>query len=127
MNRPILDAFTRAYLHAMAFTETPDDRMTPGEYPEPDYARMFTRELLADAVRDCERFQERCRDLYMDHLQSLSDEEHAGRDFWYTRNGHGCGFWDGDWPKDIGEKLTDAAKSFGEYYVEYRRKKFRKG
>ena len=39
----------------------------------------------------------------------------AGHDFWLTRNGHGCGFWDGDWPELIGEKLTEASKDFGSF------------
>ena len=38
----------------------------------------------------------------------------AGHDFWLTRNGHGCGFWDGDWPEDAGERLTASAERFGE-------------
>ena len=38
----------------------------------------------------------------------------VGHDFWLTRNGHGCGFWDGDWPEDAGEKLSKAARRFGE-------------
>jgi hypothetical protein len=33
-------------------------------------------------------------------------------DFFLTRNGHGAGFWDGDYKN--GEKLTEIAKSFGE-------------
>lgn len=39
-------------------------------------------------------------------------------DFWLTRNGHGAGFWDGDYCDrnsgiDIGGKLTELAKTFG--------------
>jgi hypothetical protein len=37
----------------------------------------------------------------------------AGHDFWLTQNGHGSGFWDGDWPQ-FGELLTEASKRFGE-------------
>lgn len=37
----------------------------------------------------------------------------AGHDFWLTRNGHGAGFGDGDWPEEAGEKLSEAARSFG--------------
>ncbi len=39
-------------------------------------------------------------------------------DFWYTRNGHGCGFWDGDWPEH-GDELTNLAREFApvELYV----------
>lgn len=38
----------------------------------------------------------------------------VAQDFWLTRNDHGAGFWDGDYPKELGRKLTDLAKSFGE-------------
>jgi hypothetical protein len=40
-------------------------------------------------------------------------------DFWLTRNRHGAGFWDGDYPKEIGRKLTEISHSFGEidFYV----------
>lgn len=41
----------------------------------------------------------------------LTDVAH---DFWLTRNGHGTGFWDGDYPEDLGRNLTDLAHSFGE-------------
>jgi hypothetical protein len=37
----------------------------------------------------------------------------TGHDFWLTRNGTGAGFWDGDWFE--GEKLTEAAKAFGNF------------
>jgi hypothetical protein len=38
----------------------------------------------------------------------------AGHDFWLTRNGHGAGFWDGDWmPRSIGDALTKASKPYG--------------
>ncbi len=47
----------------------------------------------------------------------------AGHDFWLTRNGHGAGFWDGDWPEDAGERLTKASKKFGEQSLYVHRKK----
>ena len=39
------------------------------------------------------------------------DETDAGRDLWYTMNGHGVGFWDRDELKarGLGDALTDAA------------------
>jgi len=42
------------------------------------------------------------------------DPEQAGHDFWLTRNHHGAGFWDGDYPEDIGDKLTKLSHEFGE-------------
>jgi hypothetical protein len=38
----------------------------------------------------------------------------AGHDFWLTRNGHGAGFWDGDWTEPAATILTNAAKAFDE-------------
>lgn len=36
-----------------------------------------------------------------------------GHDFWLTRAGHGAGFWDGDLPEELGERLTQASKAAG--------------
>ncbi len=44
--------------------------------------------------------------------RGASYEEHVGHDLWLTRNGHGCGFWDGGWGA-IGERLSMAAQSLG--------------
>lgn len=41
------------------------------------------------------------------------DAKGAGRDFWFTRCGHGVGFWDRDLPGDLGDKLTAIAEEFG--------------
>lgn len=35
-------------------------------------------------------------------------------DFWLTRNGHGAGFWDGDYEESLGEALTKLSETFGE-------------
>lgn len=40
----------------------------------------------------------------------------AGRDFALTRNRHGAGYWDGDLPKELGQRLTKAAHAVGENY-----------
>jgi hypothetical protein len=37
----------------------------------------------------------------------------GGHDFWLTRNGHGCGFWDGDWDEPDATTLTDASNAMG--------------
>lgn len=46
---------------------------------------------------------------------SVRDNDPYGtiaHDFWLTRNGHGSGFWDGDYGH-IGDQLTAIAKTFG--------------
>lgn len=42
-------------------------------------------------------------------------EESAGHDFWLTRNGHGAGFWDGDWFEPAASIFTEAAHKFEEF------------
>jgi hypothetical protein len=41
-------------------------------------------------------------------------ESDAGHDFALTRNGHGAGFWDGDWPEPAATELTKLSKEYGE-------------
>lgn len=43
-----------------------------------------------------------------------ADLKRIGRDLWFTRNGHGAGFWDGDWPEPFATRATDASKTLGE-------------
>jgi hypothetical protein len=40
---------------------------------------------------------------------------YAGHDFYLTRQGHGCGYWDGDWPRGIAEGLDKLAQEFGTF------------
>jgi hypothetical protein len=42
--------------------------------------------------------------------------EQAAHDLFMTRNGHGCGFWDGDW-EPCGDVLTRIAKDMGEQHA----------
>jgi len=106
-----LDLFTRAYLTAALFTEDPNP--SQGEFCERDNWSIdcIDDASILEASNDCVLFQEKAGERIADDL------EHAGRDFWYTRNGHGCGFWDGDWSEADGKFLTDLAKTFGESYL----------
>ena len=44
----------------------------------------------------------------IDYLAELLDRpKEAGTDFHFTRNGHGAGFWDGDWKENnVGDAVT---------------------
>lgn len=108
-----LDPFTRAYIHAALWSST-DDNGTPldSKYEVEDIAP----DTLKVIIEDCKQFQQQNSSLFTDCLRSggeYTDDERAGHDFWLTRNGHGAGFWDGDWPT-TGERLDKAAKKFGE-------------
>jgi hypothetical protein len=94
-----------------------DDQGTPlddSKYADAELAP----ETLKRFETDCERFQAEYAKLTtgLDDqvLRSFPPDSHIPHDFWLTRNHHGAGFWDGDYPKAIGEALTKLAHSFGE-------------
>ena len=99
-----LDIFTRQYLETALWASTDDT----GEALDTDRdARNFAPEALARAEADCAKFQ-------AEHAADIaSDPGQAGHDFWLTRNGHGAGFWDGDWPEPAATRLTAASQAFG--------------
>lgn len=58
------------------------------------------------------------RDLFRGHgCEPIADFKQAGHDFWLTRNHHGAGFWDGDYPEPEGTELTKLSHSFGEVWL----------
>lgn len=118
-----LDDFTRAYLVAALWSTTDNADDSGGAPLDTNYTlEHCTPGLLKDVIKDCADFQQQCAALLRDGFieernarrSSYSIDDRAGHDFWLTRNGHGAGFWDGDWVEPVGQMLTDAAKSFGE-------------
>jgi hypothetical protein len=64
-------------------------------------------DALAEARADCEAF-------WGEHQEDIeANPSRAGHDFFLTRNRHGAGFWDGDWPQDVGRRLTEASHVYG--------------
>lgn len=89
-----LDTFTQGYVEAMFFTST-------GTRDDDDLEHATFGELSAEAIdrikRDCETFQAAHADtLAKIYENSTYDAADMGRNFWYSRNGHGTGFWDRD-------------------------------
>lgn len=105
-----LDKFTRAYLECVLFSSTDEDGGDPLDRNY--FVEDFAEESLALAIRDCLAFQDR-----MSESLAEGTSEAGGHDFWFTRNGHGAGFWDGDWPEPAASLLDGAAKLFGEQTV----------
>jgi len=88
-----LDTFTKAYIEAALWTST--DESTP-EGGEPMDANYGITDLAPETL---ERIKADCASFQGQHLEDNHDDvAQAGHDFWLTRNGHGAGFWDGDWP-----------------------------
>jgi len=84
--------------------------------PEPldnDYDVIdFSEKARSRSALECKLFCKKAGTL----LEGL-DLEQVGHDFWLTRNGHGAGFWDGDYEKELGDKLTAIAKEFPEINI----------
>lgn len=85
-----LDAFTQGYIEALFFTET--ESALHGECGFSDLAP----DSLASIIDDCEAFQRETAALLAEAYARGYAAEQAGRDYWFTRNGHGVGFWDRD-------------------------------
>jgi hypothetical protein len=126
-----LDEFLDAYIEAALWSSTDDADDGGGEPLDKNYnVDDIAPETLARMRADCIEFlnhrlggrliaiAERLEEAGRWSLPSGADcsiVEYAGHDFWLTRNGHGCGFWDGDWQKGVGEGLEKLAHNFGAF------------
>lgn len=129
-----LERFTAAYIECALWSSTDDSErfLSNRGYSTDD----IDAETLAAMHADCARFVTEQRTVLdaCDESGALpfrNDESRergiadayamAGHDFWLTRNGHGAGFWDGDWDLSVapvgnaGDVLTRASKAFGEF------------
>jgi hypothetical protein len=106
-----LDAFTQGYIEALFFTDeeqlceesgrempavainmtTMETRFVGGD--SPGFGDLAP-DTLQSIVADCQTFQLQNAALLAQAYARNYDAEQAGRDFWYTRNGHGVGYWD---------------------------------
>ena len=107
-----LNKFARAYVQAIYFTDAgPDNEID-------ESVHEFSPEALDKIAADCAAFEEKAgEDIYAGCTcgsGEYSESERAAHDFWLTRNGHGAGFWDGDWPEPAASRLTALAKEFGQ-------------
>ena len=107
--------FVRSYIETMLWSSTDED----GTPLDRDYgAEDLSGEALKATLQECRQFWSLTSHIY-EHLIDEGDApmdvyRQAGHDFWLTRNGHGAGFWDGDWPKPWDQVLTEHSKTFGE-------------
>jgi hypothetical protein len=126
--RPALTDFLRGYAECALWASTDEQGCEGNGLPLDSTYTVDDIEdaTLARMAADCERFQATNEadlaayvELRGEQLRpdDASAEEHAGHDFWLTRNGHGCGFWDRD-IGEVGERLTKACKQFGEVWLQ---------
>jgi hypothetical protein len=104
------DTFTSAYIECALWSTT--DQSTPqgGEPLDRNYGSDdIAPDTLAKMQADCDAFRDDAK-----IVACIGDRDaRAGHDFWLTRNGHGAGFWDGDWQEPDSGYLTDRAHNFG--------------
>ena len=70
----------------------------------------FAPEAIEHADEELADFESQAESLLTEN-----DTAHVGHDFWLTRNGHGAGFWDGDYKN--GYKLTELCRPYGSSYI----------
>ena len=102
MNEEIL----KGYLACAMFAETTDDEQID------DVSDAFKDR----AVLDVNTFVASIDPKDLEQALSEQDASQIGHDFWLTRQGHGAGFWDGDYSEELGKRLTAKAKAMGEIY-----------
>lgn len=110
-----MDEFTKSYIETALWSscdenDDPLDKRYGIEH--------ISENCLAQMIADCQAFQENnaqwlTKQNVMVSYDSGSALVRGGHDFWLTRNGHGAGFWDGDWSIEAGIALTKASKIFG--------------
>lgn len=116
------DAFFQSYLTTALWSSTiseGDEENEPGErdgdafdahFATSDFSGEALEMLRAHAFSFWSRMW-----FYLDHEQGRKGEKpdaaQAGHDFWLTQNGHGAGFWDGDYPT-YGDTFTKLAKCY---------------
>jgi hypothetical protein len=104
-----LEQFLKGYLTAALFSTTDGSDESGGVPLDRNYTlKDFSFSALEIAKKDCKAFQ----DANAADLADIPCED-AGRDFWFTRNRHGTGFWDRGYPADIAHRLTEAAHVYG--------------
>lgn len=103
-----METVTKHYLIAALWTSTDDsEQPLDDNYSIEDIAPS----CIDEAERDCLSFRLEHADLIIE--SGMSDEQ-LGHDLWLTRNGHGVGFWDRGYPKEIGDALTNFAQAMGQ-------------
>lgn len=103
--------FVAGYLEAAFFTDINED----SDESIRDKAIIDIHPACMRAIEsECIDFARANWETIQEAFQTLGSYgwTEAGRDLWFTRNGHGVGFWDRN-IGPAGDKLSDSARAFG--------------
>lgn len=107
------DAFSNQYMETALWSTNDESDESGGEPLDKNYSVSdIGEETRRQMISDCADFQKRFGNLID---EGGGDYGRAGHDFWLTRNDHGAGFWDGDWPEPQATALTNASKEYGNF------------
>lgn len=111
-----LEIFIQAYLECALWT-THSGFMDDSENDLP-LDTFYNANCVADSAR--KQVESECDDfLKREDVSSVAEKwgreeyKRAGHNFFLTRNHHGAGFWDIDWPEHDGDILTKASDEAG--------------
>lgn len=111
--------FVVGFIRAMLFAETIGAESDDGgdlSFQEAGYDIACLSPAALDKVRaDCRDFQELAAAELQEAQGRGVDLESLGHDFYFTRQGHGVGYWDRGLGQ-LGQALTAHAKTFGGIY-----------
>lgn len=107
----LFDTFFKSYIETAlwASSDINNDENDDSSLENQNYSiDDFDEKSLDSLHKDCVSF-------FSNNFEMIKDNPSlAGHDFFLTQNRHGAGFWDGDWPKEVGEKLTKESHNYGE-------------
>lgn len=120
-----ISEFVTGYMDAAEWTQSDDSH--PDYDPEVGDGPYLEDTDAEWSVSACERIARDCVAFYEAHSERFDTltspprectvDEYAGHNFWLTRNGHGCGFWDGRHEEPHGTILSEAARGWGEVWT----------
>ena len=115
IGRSGLTDFVNSYIETALWSSSDESDERGGEpldknYGPSDIAPETRRAMFLDAAS----FYKANR-MDFDPAVGGAGPGRAGHDFWLTRNQHGAGFWDGDYPEPQAARLTKASQAYGEF------------
>jgi len=101
-----LEEFTQSAMETLTWSDS-DDEISAGEYE-------IDAETELDFEADCRSWWRRFG-CFVEACKEHTPGQ-AGHDFVLTRNGHGAGFWDGDWrDTPYANMFENGSKAYGEF------------
>ena len=114
--------FFDAYVMTALWSSNDESDESGGNPLDQNYGVSDISDETLNIMRaDCNKFwRDNQHDLECEGVKfgpDFGQDGRAGHDFWLTRNHHGAGFWDGDWPEPQASRLTQAAHAYCERYL----------